>query len=116
MIRTAIYGGTFDPIHIGHIDVAKAVLDEKVADEIIFMPNYISPFKQNEIHSSGDDRRNMIKEALKGIEHAYVSDYELSRKGPSYTIDTLLGYKHFYIQDQDHIPCFLYSLKFSAYP
>lgn len=91
MIRTAIYGGTFDPIHIGHIDVAKAVLDEKVADEIIFMPNYISPFKQNEIHSSGDDRRNMIKEALKGIEHAYVSDYELSRKGPSYTIDTLLA-------------------------
>ena len=91
MIRTAIYGGTFDPIHIGHIDVAKAVLDEKAADEVIFMPNYVSPFKQDEVHSFGYDRRNMIKEALKGIEHAYVSDYELNKKGPSYTIDTLIA-------------------------
>lgn len=91
MIRTAIYGGTFDPIHLGHIDVAKAVLEEKAADEIIFMPNYVSPFKQKEIHSSGYDRRNMIKVALKDIEHAYVSDYELNRKGPSYTIDTLFA-------------------------
>lgn len=89
MINTAIYGGTFDPIHLGHIDVARAVLKEGAADEVIFMPNHISPFKQNEVHSSGIDRKNMIKEAVRDIEHVYVSEYELNKDGPSYTIDTL---------------------------
>lgn len=89
MINTAIYGGTFDPVHIGHIDVAKAVLEEGAADEVVFMPNYVSPFKQNEVHSSGVDRMNMIKEATRDIEHVYVSTYELNREGPSYTIETL---------------------------
>lgn len=89
MTRIAIYGGTFDPIHMGHLEVAKAVIEEKAADRLYFMPNYISPFKQGEIHSSGEDRINMINIAIRGLPSIEASDYEIKRKSPSYTIDTL---------------------------
>lgn len=103
MTRIAIYGGTFDPIHMGHLDVAKAVIDEKAADRLFFMPNYISPFKQGEIHSSGEDRINMINIAIRDLPSIEASDYEIKRKSPSYTIDTLEAFE----RDFSHDICFV---------
>lgn len=99
MTRIAIYGGTFDPIHMGHLEVAKAVIEEKAADRLYFMPNYISPFKQGEIHSSGEDRINMINIAIRGLPNIEASDYEIKRKSPSYTIDTLEAFERKFSHD-----------------
>lgn len=103
MTRIAIYGGTFDPIHMGHLEVAKAVIEEKAADRLYFMPNYISPFKQGEIHSSGEDRINMINIAIRDLPSIEASDYEIKRKSPSYTIDTLEAFE----RDFSHDICFV---------
>lgn len=95
MNSTAIYGGSFNPIHFGHMDVAKAVIDEKAADELIFMPNYVSPFKLGNDYASGEDRKMMIKEATRDMDHVYVSEFELNRHRPSYTIETLEEMKRY---------------------
>ena len=87
--RYAIYGGTFDPLHIGHIAVANAAVKEMGLDKLIFMPAYVSPFKQGKITSSAHDRYEMIRSIL-GYNPAFcISSYEINKEGPSYTIDTL---------------------------
>lgn len=85
----AIYGGTFDPVHIGHISLAESAVRECRLDELIFMPDYISPFKQSMKTSSPEDRYAMLKSVLHYNSAFSLSDYEISREGPSYTIDTL---------------------------
>lgn len=91
--KYAIYGGTFDPIHVGHIALAKAAVDELSLDKLIFMPAYISPFKMDSKASDGKDRCAMIETVLP-IDKAFcLSEYELKKGGEaSYTIETL---KHF---------------------
>ena len=87
--RYAIFGGTFDPIHNGHMALAEAAVEECKIDRLIFMPDYISPFKQDSKVSSGADRYAMIKSAIEDFDEFTVSDYEINREGPSYTIETL---------------------------
>ena len=87
--RFAIYGGTFDPVHIGHLAVAEAAVKECNLRKLIFMPDYISPFKQGQETASGDDRYSMIKSLLHYNEAFTLSSYEISKEGPSYTIETL---------------------------
>ena len=87
--RYAIFGGTFDPIHNGHIALAEAAVEECKIDRLIFMPDYISPFKQDSKVSTGADRYAMIKSAIEDFDEFTVSDYEINREGPSYTIETL---------------------------
>lgn len=87
--KYAIYGGTFDPIHMAHIILADIAVKEIELDELIFMPAYISPFKQDIRISSGENRYNMISEILNFNPAFRVSDYEISLKLPSYTINTL---------------------------
>ena len=90
--RYAIYGGSFDPVHIGHIDLADCAAAECGLDEIIFMPAYISPFKQDRKVTKGEDRLAMLETVLDFNPAFRVSDYELRKGGPSYTIETL---RHF---------------------
>ncbi len=87
----AIYGGTFDPIHIGHMRLASTAVSECGLDELIFMPAYVSPFKQGKKVSLGLDRLKMINLAISDSMASCitVSDYELHKEGPSYTIETL---------------------------
>ena len=90
--RYAIYGGSFDPVHIGHIALADCAAAECGLDEIIFMPAYISPFKQDRKVTKGEDRLAMLETVLDFNPAFRVSDYELRKGGPSYTIETL---RHF---------------------
>ena len=90
--RYAIYGGSFDPVHIGHIALADCAAAECGLDEIIFMPAYISPFKQDRKVTRGEDRLAMLETVLDFNPAFRVSDYELRKGGPSYTIETL---RHF---------------------
>ncbi len=91
--RYAIYGGSFDPIHIGHIALATCAADQCGLDELIFMPAYVSPFKQDRKVTDGTDRYNMIEACLYYHPSFRVSDYELVKGGPSYTIETLSHFR-----------------------
>jgi len=96
-LRTVgILGGTFDPIHNGHLITAQSVLEKRNLEKIIFIPNYISPLKQDVKSSSPEHRLNMLRLALKNNPHFDISDYELNRKRVSYTIDTLTEMKKIY--------------------
>ena len=90
--RYAIYGGSFDPIHNGHVALADAAVRQCGLDELIFMPAFISPFKQNRKVTDGIDRVHMIEACLDVNPAFSVSDYELLKGGPSYTVETL---RHF---------------------
>jgi nicotinate-nucleotide adenylyltransferase len=91
--KYGIYGGSFDPIHIGHIALAESAVRECGLDKLIFMPAYISPFKQDRHVTDGHDRCGMIEAALKINSAFCLSRYELNKKGPSYTVETLRHWK-----------------------
>ncbi|MBQ6456308.1 MAG: nicotinate (nicotinamide) nucleotide adenylyltransferase [Mogibacterium sp.] len=85
----AIYGGTFDPIHIGHLSLATHAVRECGIDKLIFMPAYVSPFKQDRKVTPGYHRVRMIEAVLKYDPAFCVSRYEIGKEGPSYTVETL---------------------------
>ena len=87
--RYGIYGGSFDPIHIGHVALAENAVRECGLDKLIFMPAYISPFKQDRHVTDGRDRCRMIETVLKTNSAFCLSRYELNKQGASYTIKTL---------------------------
>ncbi len=100
MSNIALFGGTFDPIHLGHVNLAKAAVLECQLDKLIFIPNYISPFKQNRKIASGFHRSEMIRRILTENPKFQISDYELEREGPSYTYNTLKYFSERYPDDQ----------------
>ncbi len=83
-----IFGGSFDPVHIGHILIARDVKERLKAKKIIFIPAYHAPLKEGH-RASPEDRLNMLKIALEKEEDFVIEDYEIRRKGVSYTVDTL---------------------------
>ena len=85
----AIYGGTFDPIHIGHLSLASHAVRECGIDKLIFMPAYVSPFKQDRKVTPGYHRVRMIEAVLKYDPAFCVSRYEIGKEGPPYTVETL---------------------------
>jgi len=94
--KVGIFGGTFDPIHHGHLITAQSVREIRKLDKIIFIPAYISPHKTNVKTSSPEDRLNMIKISIEGVDFFEVSDYEIKKHDVSYTVDTLREFKKFY--------------------
>ena len=89
MSRVGIFGGTFDPIHNGHLITAQSVREIRGLDKIIFIPSFISPHKKELIPSSPKYRLDMIKLAIKDIEFFDYSDIEIKKTGISYSVDTL---------------------------
>ncbi len=90
MKRLGIYGGSFNPIHIGHIRAAKAFYDEMKLDELIIIPTAVSPFKASDSDNDPRERLKMAKAAFENEErNITVSDYEIEKGGSSYTYLTL---------------------------
>jgi nicotinate-nucleotide adenylyltransferase len=87
--RIGILGGTFDPIHLGHMVLAEQVKERLKLDGIIFIPCFKSPHKTRQKLSPAKDRLHMIRLALQDNPSFSVSEIELKRGGVSYTIDTL---------------------------
>jgi len=87
--RVGIYGGTFDPIHLGHLLVGQEVFLQCDLDHLVFMPSGIPPHKAYAGMASAQDRAEMVRLALNGHDQFTVSAFELARKGKSYTVDTL---------------------------
>jgi len=87
--RVGVFGGSFDPVHLGHLLVAHAAREELRLDGMIFVPTRCSPFKPDRPPTGGGVRLRMLRLALAGLEWCAVSDLELRRPGVSYTIDTV---------------------------
>jgi len=96
MSKVGIFGGTFDPIHHGHLITAQSVREIRKLDKIIFIPAYISPHKSEVKTSSAENRLNMIKLAIEGIRFFEYSDIEIRKGGVSFTVDTLRELKNIY--------------------
>ena len=88
-MRTGILGGSFDPIHHGHLILARAAKEELGLDRIVFVPANKSPHKTETRPATEEDRWAMVNLAIRGEEGFEASDIELRRPAPSYTVDTL---------------------------
>lgn len=89
MTRIGIYGGTFSPPHNGHIQAAKAFMEQMWLDFLYVIPTAIPPHKEMDAPISAEHRLQMCRKAFADVEGVYVSDMEICRGGKSYTVDTL---------------------------
>ena len=87
--KIGIMGGTFDPVHLGHIGVAEAALEEAGLDEVWMMPAFIQPFKQDRYVADARDRIKMLELAFIHEDRIKVSTWEIERECVSYTYDTI---------------------------
>ena len=88
-MRIGLFGGTFNPIHMGHVQVAQKVHRSFSLDKMLFIPSALPPHKEPGDIVDVKDRLEMIHQALKPYPGFEISDVELKRPGPSYTIDTV---------------------------
>jgi nicotinate-nucleotide adenylyltransferase len=100
MKRIGIYGGTFNPPHLGHMIVADHVAHELQLDRVLFVPSYISPHKRSGEEHAAEHRLAMVRLAVEGHPCFEVCDIEVQRKGASFTIDTLRELRGLYPPDQ----------------
>ncbi len=84
-----VMGGTFDPIHYGHLVLAEKAREAFNLEKVIFIPAAIPPHKIGEVDTPGQERLKMVELAIAGQKDFEVSSIELKRQGPSYSIDTL---------------------------
>ncbi len=91
-MKLGLYGGSFNPVHLGHLLVAQAALEELGLDRIIFIPAAQSPFKLDSQHAPAAARLRWLRLALAGQPGYEVDDQEIQRGGVSYSIDTLREY------------------------
>ena len=99
MKKIGILGGTFDPVHYGHIALAEDAVREAGLHEVVMIPARIQPFKQDREYASGGDRFNMLALAAGKNDHVTVSRYELEQEGVSYTYLTLRHMQEFFGED-----------------
>ncbi len=90
MRKVAFFGGTFDPIHLGHLNLAIQLAEIHKLDEVLFCPANFSPHKQNNLPQAPSEHRSaMVQLAIAPIESFNILEYELEKSGPSFTIDSL---------------------------
>lgn len=92
-MKKAIYGGTFDPIHYGHLRVAEEVRERTGADRVVFVPAFVNPLKEDEFSTPAGTRMELVRLAIEGNPGFEMSDIEIARGGTSYTVDTLRALK-----------------------
>ncbi len=105
MGNTAIFGGTFNPIHSEHIKIVKHLSSLDFIDRILVIPTYIPPHKTAEYLAGEEDRLNMCRIAVEGIEKVQVSDFEIRRQSTSYTYYTVEALKNEYTSEKFFVVC-----------
>lgn len=89
MTKIGIMGGTFNPIHLAHLQMAREAVIQEELDQVLFMPSKNPPHKRGENILSGEHRAAMVRLAVEGEDRFIFSDYELRREGITYTAETL---------------------------
>lgn len=98
-MRIGIFGGTFDPIHLGHLAAARAAMDCAHLDRVLFMPAAVPPHRPATA-AGAEDRLEMTRLAIEGERGFEVSDLEVRRDGVSYTVDTLRELRRLHPDDE----------------
>jgi nicotinate-nucleotide adenylyltransferase len=108
--KIGLFGGSFDPVHLGHLLVAQAAREELQLDRLFFIPAAQSPFKPDSTPTSSAERLRLLRLGLAGKSWCEIDEQELQRGGVSYTITTLRDYhqrfpeaKIFYLIGGDHV-------------
>ena len=101
-VRTAIFGGSFNPVHNGHVNLVKEIIKTISLDRVIIMPANTSPFKTDIANDTADgsDRINMCRLAFEQLDGVSVSNYEVTCTDVSYTVNTLKHFKALYPDDK----------------
>ena len=94
-MKIGVLGGTFNPIHIGHLILAEEAREKLSLDKLIFVPTYLPPHKDNSDIAPAKARFEMLKLATRGNKYFCVSDVEIKRDGRSYTINTINEFKKY---------------------
>lgn len=97
-MKIAMFGGTFDPFHTGHKELAQYILQKGIVDRVLFVPAPVPPHKVREILPYAD-RRALLAAGIGAMDHVEISDIECEREGKSYSIDTLRTLKERYPGD-----------------
>ncbi len=88
--KIGILGGSFDPVHFGHLNLAICLMESCALDEVLFIPTRLSPFKEHiPPIASAEHRLAMLKKALAPLPQFKIIDWEIHGQGPAYTIDTV---------------------------
>lgn len=110
MKNIGLFGGSFDPVHLGHLLVAQAAREELQLDRLFFIPAAQSPFKPDRIPSAGGERLRLLRLALAGKTWCELDYQEVKRGGVSFTVETLRDYagrlpdaRLFYLVGADHV-------------
>lgn len=109
--RIGLFGGSFDPVHLGHVMVARTALEELHLDRLCIIPASQSPFKPDQQPAPADARTQLLRLAFDGQASCEIDTQEVERDGVSYTIDTARAYADrysgaelFYLIGADHVP------------
>ncbi|MGJ8638041.1 MAG: nicotinate (nicotinamide) nucleotide adenylyltransferase [Opitutaceae bacterium] len=94
--RIALFGGSFDPVHNGHLMIARYALKQVGLDRVVFIPAARSPLKQNNTYASDDARVEMLELALRGESRFKIDTFEVEQGGVSYSIDTVKYFREQY--------------------
>ena len=110
-MKLGLFGGSFDPVHCGHLLVAQAACEELGLARLFFIPAAQSPFKPQTAPAPAAERVRLLRLALAGQPNYEVDEQEISRGGTSFTVDTLRNYamrfagaQLFYLVGADHVP------------
>lgn len=101
--KTGILGGTFNPVHCGHLIIAEAIRSELGLDRVLFMPSGVPPHKSSSELMKPFHRYRMVELAVSGMPFFEASSIEVDRKGVTYTIDTLDSLRAIYGKDKNYI-------------
>ena len=99
-VKIGFLGGSFDPVHFGHLMAAQDAYEQHHLDRLIFVPAAQAPLKPNDVQSSAEDRFAMLRAAVEWDRRFEISDVELSRGGVSYTIDSARHFRALYPRDE----------------
>jgi len=102
-MKMGLFGGTFDPPHLGHIRLARYVLKEKNLQKVILVPAYETPYEDKQSAASYEHRFNMVELAIEPHPKLEISDIEGKREGRSYTLDTIREIKKLYGLSSDEL-------------
>ncbi len=100
MSKIGLFGGSFNPIHNGHINLAESVRDALKLDKVIFIPSGAAPHKSSSEYADGVDRLEMCRLATEHCPEFIVSDFEINRTGKSYSIYTVEHFRQLYPDDE----------------
>ncbi len=110
-MRIALFGGTFDPIHQGHLILARDAVEQLGAERVLFIPAALSPHKLHRLPSPAKVRLAMVRAAIAGEPRFGLEESEVSREGPSYTVETVEairkrepGSELLYLIGEDNVP------------